>query len=59
MVDLQIGPSRADYIAGQQDGRKYFNEQHAELEQRYQSGSPAYRLGFDSERAIKPDDFAS
>lgn len=59
MPEVIINGAQAQYIEGRNDGRRYMNDMHEELDQKYEQGTPAYRMGFDSERVIQPDDYAS
>ncbi len=57
-----ISDEQAQFQKGQQDGVRYYGEGHTEMMERYNSGSPSYREGFESAknhpRALDPD-FAS
>lgn len=54
--------NQADYQAGLMDGTRYHADGHSELMERFDRGTPSYRMGFvaaeQHPRAIDPD-FAS
>lgn len=54
--------NQSEYQAGLMDGTRYHADGHSELIERYERGTPSYRMGFVASekhpRAIDPD-FAS
>lgn len=51
--------SQQQYLEGQKDGERYYAAGHVELRDKYDTGTPVYRMGFESQQCKHADDFAS